>query len=65
MPIAALTERSRARAAGAKVYQTGRFGTITVATDGRNYFVATEKNPAERTANPETAMPDATAAVGL
>jgi len=55
----------RLRTARAKVYQTGRFGTITVTTDGRKYSVATEKRPADKAGKTEAAMPAATAAVGL
>ncbi len=55
----------RLRAAGAKVYQTGRFGTITVTTDGKTYSVATEREPGTTAARLEAAMPAATAAVGL
>ena len=39
----------RLREAGAKVYQTGRFGMVTVISDGNGYRVLTERVPGQAT----------------
>lgn len=40
----------RLRAVGAKVYQTGRYGMITVESDGKGYRLAKEREPEKREA---------------